>query len=357
MLKTWSDIIRRRSSANAVNDIPQNAVTFSLFDNIGRHRFADVYLWMIFSTIFRGLKNVSFTNDYIADTQDKTVADSICEWFTINSETLIYYLWKYGYIVIDVHFDAAGNVHMDIPNYTKLTKDGKTGEIVGHRYVYYSQTYRYERRSDFSVIKNEVTAIDNYASGDEYLTETLGAFGILCGKNMPISELDKESFFERIKNKVGIRRDKIQIIPFNTEVDFKQIDLPIKDLALNEKIIEKVKTLAGYFGVPYDMLPIAGASTYANQEQATKNFYSNAISPLAEVLLDTIRYVVRSTKTLLIPSRSFTFIIDNVPDLVNNRPVDVEYLQSMTNLYKAMRDNGLNEQADELREQIQIVKT
>lgn len=339
-MKSYEEITRL--TTNSVNTLPSREM-FSVFGRIAKRRFADIYLWSVLKKIFEGLHNVAFfSSSPIRDESSAAKIERLLRFVTDNADTLVYMMYSLGYACIVL--DARGKLTIQDAKTLKTDADGavyyeKDGKKIYPECVYYSQTYRFIRRSDFDVIKNNIDALDKYASADEYLTETLGAFGILCGKNMPISEKDKENFMQRLMRRVGIGRDKMQIVPFNTEVDFKQVNLPIKDLALSDKLKEQMQLVAGYFGVPYDLLPVAGSSTYANQRQAVINFYSSCISPLAESLLSLARMAVRMSN-VLVPSDYITFRIDNVPE-INEETIPVDYKMKLVELYKLLTDAGL----------------
>ena len=346
-MKTLEEI---RQSNNSINQLAHTDV-FQLFGTLTRRKFSDVFLWMLLSKIFHGLHNVAFYHtDKVHDGKQGIRLQRLIDFITENADALIYYYYRYGYIIICPVFNRKGEVaKWYIPDYGKVrkNKDGEPCDTEGKPYkiVYYSQVYRFERRSDFDVVRENLNAIDTYAGSDIYLTETLGAFGILCGKNMPIQHKDKEDFFERLKRKVGIGRDRMQIIPFNSEVDFKQVNLPIKDLDLSGKVKEQLQIVSGYFGIPYDLLPLAGNSTYDNQKQAIINFYSSCISPLAEVLLSVLRYASRYEA--LVPSRQLWFRIDNVPELAKERPIDTDYKAALLDLHAKMKAQGFDTTAVE----------
>lgn len=169
------------------------------------------------------------------------------------------------------------------------------------------------------VIKDHIDRLDRLVNADDYLTQSLGALGILSGTTLGLTPQDKKDFLDGIKRNVGITREQYQFIVMSNPVDFKQVNLPIADLKLSEKVKDELQVIAGQFGVPYDLIPLSGKSTYDNQEQAVVSFYRNCISPLAEMVLDLGRYTLRVRSQELIPSRALTFTLDNVPELKHDR--------------------------------------
>lgn len=334
------DFIRRgRKSENSVNHIvPWGAVNFfSSFTSA--KKYSDMYLWLIVSRIFRGLQNVRFeiSTDVKADKARQDL-ESLVRFFNNNLCSLVWQLWQDGFIVIDRN--EKNKEWYSVP-FDNVRVDGK-GAVTGYRFVVYSESYMYMGKSDISVIRENLNAINDYKNSDIYLTKTFGAFGILSGTEVGINAADKEELQHQLKMHAGTTEAKDQFIVTNSPLNFHQIDFKIKDLALNEKVKEEIMALAGYFGVPYDLVPLSGKSTYANQASAVVDFYRNCITPLAEVVLSLGRYVIRFDKEyLLIPSDALTFTIDNVAELEDDRTADIEYKTKVAELGQKMKELGL----------------
>lgn len=322
----------------AVNERPRAIATMTgLMPHLGKLKYSDAYLWMIFRKIFDGLANVQ----YVVETRDNGYdkLERVAASLTSNIKTIVWLWWNYGYVIINKEKDG----RFTFPDYSKLRKDKQNNIILEKWQVaIYSDSYIFSRRSDIEILANDVLILDIFKNGLDYLTRSLGALGILSAKDLPMTEEDKDDFNKKLKEKYGITQEQFQIILSSTPMDFKQMVLPIKDLALDERIKDEVKILAGYFGVPYDLLPISGQSTYANQEQAIRQFYSNCISPLAEIGLALGRQMVKEDRGLLIKSDKLTFRIDNVPELEDDRTASVEYKLKVAELTAKLREQGLD---------------
>lgn len=336
---------------NSVNEGPNgNAIGFTPWcEGMGTLKYADAYMWVVFNRIFQGLKNVAFYYDDELAPNDEVVVSTITDFLNKEISTMAWAKWKYGFIIVD--WDKT-NKCWCVPPYRKVRKDrygrievGKDETDINRMdIVWYSPQYIHTLKSDFDIIANNVSNINTLKNGEDYLVRNLGAFGILSGSSdsLGITPKDRENFLQRIKKKIGITEDRMQFEIFNSPVNFQQVDFHIKDLQLTERVNEEMKVLCGYFGVPYDLIPMSGQSTYANQEQAIKTFYSDCISPLAEVALEVGRYIIRKNKQLLIPSDKLTFRIDNVPELKDDKETNIDYKIKVANLVKAMREAGLD---------------
>ena len=329
-----------RKSTNAVNHpVIFGAVNF-FSSLVSRKKYSDVYFWLIVSRIFRGLQNVAFyTDPALVEPKKQMKLDSgLLRFVNTNLNTMVWSLWQDGVLVINKNVSGK----WEIVPFDKLRFDGRR-EVQGYRYVLYSEPYMYLGKGDISVIRENLTAIDVYKNSDIYLTKTFGAFGILSGKDMGINAADKEELQQQLKEHAGTTEAKDQFLFTNSPLDFHQIDFKIKELELSDKVKDEVKALCGYFGVPYDLIPLSGQSTYANQAAAIVDFYRNCVTPLAEQILSLLRYVVLVDKEYRdIVSRAVTFRIDNVAELADDRTAAVNYRLKVAELAAKMRELGMD---------------
>lgn len=334
-----------RRSANQVNrPIPEVVRSFSFCERGLVYNYSDAYLWMIVNKVFNGLRNVNFKPSDTAKGNASIEINRLCCFFENNITTLTWLLWKYGYVAVG--FDAARYSYF-IPDYSKIKKD-RSGMVVDYDFVVYADSYVSERRSLFDIIGESLKNINRMKNADTYLTQTFGAFAVMSGKTIPVSPADKEDMQKSLKNDYGITPDKYQILLMSQDVNLQQLNMPIKDLDLGGKVKEEAKVIAGVMNVPYDLVPISGQSTYANQEQAIKTFYSDCISPIAETMLSLIRYIVSVNYQW--PSYFTTFSIDNVPELEDDRMADVEYKLKLVELAERMEKLGID--AEEIKKQL-----
>lgn len=350
-----SDIFRRGRKAenSAVNRRPR-VITDGGYNSIalriGSKKYADAYLWMIFNKIFAGLQNVHYYSDI--EGEGKDLFQNIAQTLDNNIKTIVWSWWVNGFVVIEKDHRNKGRFFF--PDIKGLKDRDGNLRIRRGQIVIYSDAYIYGGLSDFQILANDICILDTFKNGLEYLTRSMGALGLMSSKAMPIPQADKDEFNKELKEKYGIREDQFQILLFDTPVDFQQMTLPIKDLQLDERIKDEIKILAGYFNVPYDLLPVSGQSTYANQEQAIRQFYANCISPLAEVGLSLGRQIIKEERGVLRLSDNLTFRIENVPELEDDRTASIEYKLKLVELVERMSALGLvTEKYDEQLENIE----
>lgn len=328
--------------ANTINRVPgQFSTGLWVWGGNALKRYSDAYLWLILNRIFSGIDNVRYCYD--GDVEEAKL-NELALFLDVNIKNIIWECWQWGFVCIDYREETINGKVRRVPYFPKYEdlKFDRERNVVNRPVVYYSPWYIYEGRSAFTILAENLDNLNRIKNSDDYLTTSLGAIGILSGNGFPINDADKDEFLSSLKGSYGTTSDKKQILLMSSDVKFTQMNLPIKDLALTDKVKEEVKLLAGFFNVPYDLIPFSGASTYANQKEAVRQFYGNCISPLAEIGLTVGRYMMRRMKGVLVPSNRLTFRIDNVTELEDDRTADIEYKLKVADLIKKMKEAGLD---------------
>ena len=331
------DRFRRHKSTNSVNHVQGFGAVNFFSSLISRKKYSDIYYWLVISRIFRGLQNVCFdVSQDVGSDKIKTQLSDLLRFLNANLTALVWQFWNNGYIVLETD---GKNKWYCVP-FENIQTDGK-GAVIGHKYVLYSEPYMFLRKTDVLLLKETLGAIDTYKNSDIYLTKTFGAFGILSGSEMGINAADKEELQQQLKERAGTTEAKDQFIISNSPLTFAQIDFKIKELQLPEKVKDEIKVLCAHFGVPYDLIPMSGQSTYANQTAAIVDFYRSCISPLAEQILSLARYIVLK-KYVNIPTQAVTFRIDNVAELADDRTAMIDFKLKVADYAAKLREMGID---------------
>lgn len=324
---------RGRKSTNSVNHVQRFGAVNFFSSFVSRKKYSDVYYWLVISRIFRGLQNVCFgVSQEVGSDKVKTQLSDLLRFLNNNLTALVWQLWNNGFIVLET--DKNGKWYY--VQFDNIQTNGN-GAVINHDYVLYSEPYMFLRKTDVTLLKETLGAIDVYKNSDIYLTKTFGAFGILSGSEMGINAADKEELQQQLKERAGTTEAKDQFIISNSPINFSQIDFKIKELQLSDKIKDEIKVLCAHFGVPYDLIPTSGQSTYANQTAAIVDFYRSCISPLAEQILSLARYIVLK-KYVTIPTTAVTFRIDNVAELADDRTAMIDYKLKVADLAKRLSE-------------------
>lgn len=334
--KTDADVSRLvLDHAVQVNQVDTSQVVrpfaFEFFKRKGREDFADAILFSVTDKIYKGLKNVTWES-----TEPDLTASDILHFIDLNSPTLIWHYWRDGFIAIML--DKDGTPRLPRPNEIKFDEHRRV--VNKNAVVAYSEPYAMQRTTHIRMIMPLLKHINSLMNNSAYITESTGLYGILSGKGMPISPAAKTELQERMKKEYGMTKDDYNFMLANTEITYTPIEIPVKELELYEKLKEDIKMLCNFFGMNPQYL--FGDSTYANQEEANKQFYNDVIRPLAEILLSMARSIFIRNDRNLLPARTLTYNLSNVAGMNNTLSKMCEEKTAYLNYLLALRSAGVD---------------
>lgn len=334
--------IKEAIEANSVNAVPPRQLVQLL--NIGGrsgdgHDWAAAYWWCVAGTIMECLNNAHYYLD--GDRTDKRV-ERFCRFAEANMATMWWMYDHTGYIVVGYDKERSVFYFPDQLQLQKATRQDGTISPEAFDLLYYSPEWLYTRRAPFELLKVHLNNINRTKASEAYLADNYGALLFVTSEGAPINPKDREDILQQLHARYGSGADKEQVVLSPKSVDLKTHTFPVKDLDFPGRVNEELKLIAGYYKVPYDILPLSGASTYANQEQAVRSLYRNCLSPFCEKVLAIGRRFMRDQGTLRIPSERLTFRFDNVPELADDRTADIEYKLKVADLVTRMKAAGLD---------------
>lgn len=279
---------------------------FNFKNKITQSNYGDLFLFTILNKINNCLKNVTFkTSSY------NLKGEYICNFIELNISSLVYQYYSLGFICI-----IQEDNELRLPQLSEIKIDSYGRVTNKNAVTYYSDIYNVKRCSHFKLIEPYIKTINTALNNTEYVINTLGLFGVLSGKTMPISEAQKEQLNNNLKKNYGLEEDKYNFIISNAQVDFTPITIPFDKLETNEIALFNFKCMCRFFSINPDLF--IGESTYNNQENAIKELYNNCIKPLAEILLLIGRSLFINMSIDLVSSKIITYTITNVPEINNS---------------------------------------
>lgn len=328
----------RKKNAVQINDInPQAWFPWVFPVKKGDKPLGNFLFQAILNTIWRGLQNLTFE----VTSKGKTITpEAIVKFIDDNVVLLVNQYIRLGYICVFYNKDRKYWIPQDQD--IRFDSDGRI--INKYAVVLYSPQYQTERSSLWKQAWPIVLEMNKIAGSDSYLTETLGNFIILSGKDMPISAAERENLQKNIKENYGIDADKNQIMITNNAVDVHQIDSKIRELGFQDKIKNLYKYLANIFGVPVHLL-LTDASTFNNVHEAKVFFYDSCIRSYAEILLKVARELLTATGDF-IPQSAITYKIENVPELETTLSSACEERTALLEYLLKLRDAGMDVDED-----------
>lgn len=331
------DIFKRKENAININNLnPQAWYPWIFPIKKGDKPLGNFLFQAILNTLWRGLQNVTFE----VTGKGKTITpEAIVKFIDDNAVLLVNQYIRNGYICVFYNKDRK----YWIPQDQDIRFDS---DRVVNKYavVYYSPQYQTERSSLFKLSLPIIMEMNKIAGSDSYLTETLGNFIILSGKDMPISAAEKENLQKSIKENYGLDADKNQIMITNNAVDVHQIDSKIRELGFQDKIKNLYKYIANLMGVPIHLL-LTDASTFNNVHEAKVFFYDSTIRSYAEILLKVARELLTATGDF-IPQSAITYRIENVPELETTLSAACEERGALLDYLLKLRDAGMDVSED-----------
>lgn len=327
----------KKTNAIQVNDIGVNTYSYTpyLFPfKKGDKPLGNFFLQSCLNILWNGISNISYTQTG----KEMLTPSEICEFIEKNSTLLISQYLRLGYIV--VFYDK--NKNYRVPMDSELRTDGNGKIINKFAIVIYSPQYQTERLSLLKIALPVIASINKMAGTEDYLTETLGCFGILSGQEIPGTPKLKEQMLQQFSEKYGIGEGKYKFLLTNKDITYTEIKPNIAGLKFQEKIKECYKYLANLFGIPLPLI-FDDASTYNNVKEARTFFYNNTVRFYAEILLKVARELLTASAEF-IPQSAITYRLENCQDLEKTLSYACEERTALLNYLVALKNAGVDTQ-------------
>lgn len=294
-----------------------------------KKKFHSLVLWSILDQIFRGLMNVSFIN------QKKPAfeVDAVISFLESNYVILLDQYWALGFMAVQ----GDRNMNFRVIPEQDIKKDTKGRVINKNSIVVYSPHYQTDRITDLQIIKPYLDLLDSLGTSLSEGTENMGTLPIISGESIPANAEFKQDLSELMSRDYGSTK-KYPYFLSKAPLDVKTIDLNIKDLEIDENMLETFKYLCRFFGVPTDL--IVGGSTFTNSQEAIKHFYDTTIRFYAEMLLQLGRAILTSCTTL--PKASMNYKIMNVAGLDQSLKDTLSEKNAYIDTLLKLRDAGFD---------------
>lgn len=337
----FGDFLRRNNkqpevfSVNAINlnkiDTDRYVRPFQFNLRKDKQNFADAFIFSIINRIFGALHNITWVVNGV-----DYLAEDIVKFVENNSQLLIYDYWKNGYAVV---FMEKNKLRLPVANEIKLDRNGRV--INRNCVVIYSEPYAIERNTHINLIQPILRNINTLMNNSNFISDSLGIFGAITGKGMPISPAQKQELQESLKKDYGMGEDKYHFLISNADISYTPIELPVKDLELVEKVDKDLKWLCNFFNINPDL--IFGESTFSNQSEAIKSFHTLCITPLAEILLAIARNLYINLDKSLTPSEKvITYNFSNVPEMNTTLSSMVKEKDAYLDYLIKLKENGID---------------
>lgn len=324
----------KKENAVQINEVNKNA-WFPWFFSCkpGTKTISKVYMAAVMNLLWKGISNVTYTS---TKKNDSTTAN-IIEFIDANSTLLMEQYITKGYICVFYSKDK----EYRIPQENEIKKDKYNRIINNHAVVIYSPQYQTGRGS---LLKNALPIladIDQLATSDEYITNSLGLFGILSGQDIPLNPVGRQQLMDEMNEKYGTFGDSpYHYLLAPNEIKFTALQPNVAQLKLRENINGSFKLLCNLFGVPLPLI-FDDASTYNNVKEARIFFYDTTVRYYAELLLKVAQELLTCSDEF-IPKNTITYRFENLPELEKSLSSACEERGAYLDYMLKLRDAGVD---------------
>lgn len=278
----------------------------SVFSKIGLGNYSDAIVKMVLSPIFDELKKVEF---YAEDSYSKKL-EPVVNFLNNNYATLYKILFTQGFAALKVDKGIITFDHLAYLNKTNNFEVSVSNPIS-------VKTFELDffSRSLSDLMSEFLENINTGLTAQKAMTRTLGQFTFFSkakeGVNeriVPLTDAERKNFEDKF-NKIFSGTDVGASVYFtNANLKRDTVQFPLASLGINENVSFCILILAGMMNVPYDLIPISGKSTFANQEEAIEYLRTHTVSGIAENFLELGRKAAKSI-SITIPNKALDYRI------------------------------------------------
>jgi hypothetical protein len=230
---------------------------------LSKYKFADIILSQMFEKIFEKLQKTKWYLDAGSTERFANFEMLFKNYFA----QIILMLFKDGFVCFSV-------------DENKISVSKKSKNSIEK----YSQDYFLYGKSTYDICKDLLKYIDNILNASNTTLERLGAFiAVSPEANTPDGveywqEKQRKEIEDVIQKDYGALDKQNNIMLLSRASKLQSVGIDASKMQLSQRLHDAIELLCGAVKVPYDQLPIAGASIYANQEQSLIQLYDTCES-------------------------------------------------------------------------------
>lgn len=329
---------KQAENAVQVNDVSENPVFLCGWDGLGWRPlkkgfkpFGELYLQLAVNFIYDGVSNISFET-----TKDgQYVAKGICSFIDNNAPLLVnQWLWR-GFLAVrydkDHNYSMLADNEIQYDQYRRVTNRNTV--------VVYSPSYQVRRVGYMKQLRPQVELIDTLANTMSESCGTMGVLPIISGQSIPANPKFKEDLANAMSKEYGWGADQLKYFLSQSELKVDKIDMQVKDLELRDNLVEALKVILQYLGIPVDL--VIGDSTYSNVEGARVYFYETTVRKYAEAFLKLARNLLTASNVMQ-PQSVITYRMTNVKGLDTTLSDRCKEREAYIDVLKKLAENGVD---------------
>lgn len=271
-----------------------------LWASMANGTYSESMIKMVLAPIFDELKKVVFYVDPVAEIQNSELK-KIATFLNENYTVIYKYFFEKGFCALTI-----GKNQLTFDN--QCTTKIKDQYEVALSNPISAKTFELDffQKAPKKLLEDVIENINTGLTAQKAITKILGQFTFFSkekeGANERVVPMtnDEKLAFEAKFNTLFTGENVGSAVSFtNANLKRDTILFPMDKLQIVDNVGFMVLILAGVMNVPYDLIPITGKSTYANQAEAIDYLRTHTVSGIAENILTLGRKVLRKTCPLV----------------------------------------------------------
>ena len=239
--------------------------------------FAYCDLFSAVKMITDRMRNAEFNAAVDGTNIEFAVTEKLAEFVKDNRLRIIMALYNEGAVTIDVRNPYEPCLLGD--EEAEYVKDCNGAGLV----TVLDDIYRSTGKTMGEILRPHLDMLNTVNDSDLNLIMNYGAMGILSPENSAhsdgvLSEKGKEDLQNEYQKRYGVRFGRWAVLITRQPVKFQRIELPIKELELNEKRKSAMASVLQFLNIPKELHAMFDSAKYANRNEAELDMYSNCVS-------------------------------------------------------------------------------
>ena len=288
-------IFKNNVNQESVDQEFWTAVTAS----IGLGSYSDVVLKVCITPILDQLKKVEF---YSVDPSRARELKPTIDFLNKRYDVIYKYLFKKGYCAVKI--DSSKQISFD--NVCAVETVSEYEKTLNNPYSTMSFDYTFFGKSTFLLLKEVFENINTGLTAQKAVTKILGQLTFFSHekakdneKVVKLTDEERAKLIEKYNNLFTGDNVGTAIEFTNANLKRDTVLFPLEKLQIVDNVTFLILMVAGCLNVPYDLIPLSGKSTYANQAEAIAYLKNNTVNGIAENMLELGRKILSATTTMI----------------------------------------------------------
>lgn len=221
------------------------------------------------------MRNAEFNAAVDGTAIEFAATEKLAEFMKDNRMRVIMELFNEGAVCIDVRDPYEPRFLGE----DEIGRDWDGGGIV----TVLDDIYKATGKTMRETLRPHLDMLNTVNDSDLNLILNYGAMGILSPESSAhsdgmLSEKGKAELQDEYQQRYGVRFGRWAVLITRQPVKFQRIDLPIKELELNEKRKAAMASVLQFLNIPKELHAMFESAKYANRNEAELDMYSNCVA-------------------------------------------------------------------------------